>query len=130
MSAVLYRWGTILAFSLLVSISFVLYGITFDRVGAPPTSPSVVEFVTYGQRVLFDPFFVAGMVLALGGALARMFIFEQVGIAATALVSELTLVMSVGLAVIVFRSDLRRLDVLGMVLIVSGVYLVQRGGTG
>lgn len=122
------RWGAIVVFSLLVSTSFVLYGATFRAIGSPPPLDDLDRLVRYGVRTVLHPYFLLGMSLALAGAITRMFIFSRVGIAETALVSELTLVMSVVLSMIVFESDLRTVDYVGMCLIMIGVYCVQSGG--
>jgi len=125
-TALAVRWGVIVLFSLLVSGAFVLYGVVFTDIGHPPTE--VVPLAKYFLQTLVHPLFVLGMVLALSGALVRMVMFSHVGIAETAMVSELTLVMSVVLAVLVFDSSPTTEDYLGMCLIMAGVYLVQSGG--
>lgn len=127
MTDVMLRWVAIIVFSLLVSTSFVLYGFTFQAIGHPPPMNDLDALVRYGIRSMLHPYFLLGMALALAGAVTRMFIFSRVGIAETALVSELTLVMSVVMSVIVFESDLRIIDYFGMVLIMIGIYFVQSG---
>jgi len=128
MSDIVLRWASILAFSLVVSGAFVLYGLVFGDVGSPPRAG--IELVTYFTRIATHPLFLAGLVLAFTGALLRMFLFSYVGIAQTAMVSEFTLVLSVALATLVFEGHPSRQEYVGMALIMAGVYLVQSNGTG
>jgi drug/metabolite transporter (DMT)-like permease len=65
------------------------------------------------------------MVLAFIGALVRMFMFDAIGIASTALAGQLTIVLTVVFSVVLLGDSMTREDLLGMVLIMSGVYLVQ-----
>ncbi|WP_251328893.1 hypothetical protein [Haloplanus pelagicus] len=126
MSDLLLRWASILAFSVVVSGAFVLYGLVFGDVGSPPSGG--VEVVRYFARIATHPLFLAGLVLAFTGALLRMFLFSYVGIAQTAMVSEFTLVLSVALATVVFDGSPNRQEYVGMLLIMAGVYLVQSTG--
>lgn len=126
MSDAVLRWGSILAFSLVVSSAFVLYGLVYSEVGSPPGVG--VESLAYFLRIATHPLFLAGLVLAFTGALLRMFLFSHVGIAQTAMVSEFTLVVSVALATVVFDGSPNREEYLGLMLIMAGVYLVQSSG--
>lgn len=121
----LARWAAITGFSLFVSVSFVMYAFAFEAVGSVPTTLRVDAYLRYGVRLATNPYFLAGLGLALAGAAIRMVLFSYVGIARTAIVSELTLVMSVVLAVLIFDSSLGRRELGGMALIMAGVYLVE-----
>ena len=127
MTSLLLRWGSIVAFSLFVSVSFVFYGMAFQALGSVPAGRGVAQYVGYAIRTLTHPYFMAGMALALAGAATRMALFSYVGIARTAMVSELTLVLSVVFAIIVFNASVTRSDWLGMACIMAGVYLIESG---
>lgn len=126
MTDAILRWGAILLFSILVSSAFIFYGMVFNDIGSPPNG--TVALISYFLKTILHPLFIGGMVLALSGALVRMFLFGYVGIAETAMVSELTLVMTVILAVVIFDTTPSRKEYMGMALIMIGVYFVQSGG--
>jgi drug/metabolite transporter (DMT)-like permease len=128
MGDAVYRWGAILAFSLLVSVAFLLYGIVFQRLGSPPETLNPTRLARYFLGVVFDPLFVAGMGLAFGGALLRMVMFDAIGVAATALAGQFTIVLTVVFAVVLLGDSLSVGDLAGMALIMAGVYLVQAEG--
>jgi len=125
MNDFVYRWSAIVIFSLLVSFAFVLYGYVFQRLGSPPNDLNLQPLILYFTDVALHPLFILGMVLAFIGALVRMFMFDAIGIASTALAGQLTIVLTVVFSVVLLGDSMTREDLLGMVLIMSGVYLVQ-----
>lgn len=129
MIAFLYRWGVIVFFSLLVSLSFTMYGLVFQQVGSPPTDAGLPAGVEYFVRLMFEPLFVLGLGLAFGGALVRMFMFDALGIAETALAGQMTIVMTVVFSITLLGDSMNVEDIAGMGLILLGVYLVQAEGT-
>lgn len=128
MSDVVYRWSAILAFSLLVSTAFLFYGFVFQRLGSPPATVDPRPVARYFLNVALNPLFVLGMGMAFGGALLRMVMFDAVGIAATALAGQFTIVLTVVFSVVLLGDSMSSGDLLGMTLIMFGVYLVQAEG--
>ena len=50
---VLITWGVNLAFAILVAISYVMYGIAFNKIGSFPQERELMVFVRYAFTVLF-----------------------------------------------------------------------------
>ncbi len=118
-------WGINLLFATMVAISYVLYGIAFHRVGGMPAEKDVLAFARYGLMVLTNPYFVAGLALALGGSLVRLALFSLIGIARSALAAELSLLLMIVFSFIVFQEAPRfPRDYLGGLLIFIGSYIV------
>lgn len=117
-------WALNLFLCAVVSASFCLYAVTFKRVGqAQITSGS--DALRFAVSVLFDPFFIGALALALGGSVLRIALMRHLGIARTALASEITLVMTLVLTYFFFGAQPRfPQDYVGALLIVVGSYLI------
>ena len=125
MSPQLQIWSANIGFCLVVSISFVLYGKTFTRVGNMSIG-SVQDVTRFMFRVFTDPYFIIALVLALTGSLLRIVMMRHLGIARTALASELALVLALLFTFLVFGSAPRfPRDYLGATLIIIGSYVVS-----
>ncbi len=121
----LLTWGINLVFAMLVAISYVMYGLAFHQVGDLPAERSLGAFVRYGMAVLLNPYFVAGLALALGGSLVRLALFSLIGIARSALVAELSLLLMLVFSFLVFQEAPRfPRDYIGGLLIFIGSYIV------
>lgn len=119
-------WAVNLAFCAIVSLSFCMYAITFRRVQAIPLD-GPAEILRYGMRVVFDPYFLLGLGLALTGSLLRVVMMRWLDLGRLALASEVTLVMTLVLTWAFFGSKLRfPQDYLGAGLILIGSILVAR----
>jgi drug/metabolite transporter (DMT)-like permease len=121
-----WQWALMFLFALLIALSFTCYGVAFRGLGGPPASP-LGALVGYVLRLLVNPWFLLGLALAFTGSVLRLSIFRLVGIARSALVSELSLVMMVVLACLIFGERLRfPRDYVGAALIVLGSWIVGR----
>ena len=122
---VLLTWGVNFAFAILVAISYVMYGIAFNKVGNFPQEREFAVFAKYAFTVLFNPYFIAGLALALGGSLVRMALFSLIGISRSALAAELSLILMLIFSAIVFHESPRfPRDYVGGFLILVGSYVV------
>lgn len=122
---VLLTWGVNLAFAILVAISYVMYGIAFNKIGSFPQERELMVFVRYAFTVLLNPYFIAGLLLALSGSLVRMALFSLIGISRSALAAELSLLLMLIFSAIVFRESPRfPRDYVGGFLILIGSYVV------
>ena len=117
--------GVNVLFSLIVAASYVMYGIAFNRLGGFPEERSFMAFAQYAFTVFISPYFIAGLVLALGGSLVRMALFSLIGITRSALAAELSLIMMLIASAIIFREMPRfPKDYLGGLFILIGSYIV------
>ncbi|MBI2847262.1 MAG: EamA family transporter [Chloroflexi bacterium] len=114
------RWISNITFAVLVSTSYILYALAFRDKG-----PLVWEF-KYVLSVVLHPFFILGLILALGGSVVRLGLFQYMGISRTVIASELTIVFMLILSFLFFRERLTLQDMGGAVLILVGVWLVGR----
>ncbi|MCA9983741.1 MAG: hypothetical protein KDE59_05585 [Anaerolineales bacterium] len=122
---VLITWGVNLAFAILVAISYVMYGIAFNKIGSFPQERELMVFVRYAFTVLLNPYFIAGLLLALSGSLVRMALFSLIGISRSALAAELSLILMLIFSAIVFRESPRfPRDYVGGFLILIGSYVI------
>ena len=122
---VLITWGVNFAFAVLVAISYIMYGIAFNKVGSFPQERELMVFVRYAFTVLLNPYFIAGLLLALSGSLVRMALFSLIGISRSALAAELSLILMLIFSAIVFRESPRfPRDYVGGFLILIGSYVV------
>ena len=122
---VLITWGVNLAFAILVAISYVMYGIAFNKIGSFPQERELMVFVRYAFTVLLNPYFIAGLLLALSGSLVRMVLFSLIGISRSALAAELSLILMLIFSAIVFRESPRfPRDYVGGFLILIGSYVI------
>ena len=117
--------GVNILFSLIVAASYVMYGIAFNRLGGFPEEKTFMAFAQYAFTVFISPYFIAGLVLALGGSLVRMALFSLIGITRSALAAELSLIMMLIASAIIFREMPRfPKDYLGGLFILIGSYIV------
>lgn len=112
------RWGALVGFCLVNALAFAAFGVAFRLAGLSDASglPRLLQ-------VLLNPWFIGGLMLAFAGAAARPIVFQFFGISRTVVVSELTLVISLGLSWAIFREVLRPNDLAGAALIGLGVLL-------
>lgn len=115
------RCGIVLLFACLVSLGYVCQAWAFR------------DAESFGERglgqvlmVVAHPTFALGLALSFGSSLARLAMFDRLGITQTVLAQELSVVMMLGLSLSVFRDALTPGQVVGGVLIVGGAFLVAR----
>ena len=117
--------GVNILFSLIVAASYIMYGIAFNRLGGFPEERTAMAFIQYAITVFMSPYFIAGLVLALGGSLVRMAMFSLIGITRSALAAELSLIMMLIASAIIFKEMPRfPKDYLGGLFILIGSYIV------
>lgn len=117
--------GINLLFSILVAASYVMYGVAFNRLGGLPDEKSLFTLFNFAINVLFSPWFMAGLALALGGSIVRMGLFSMIGITRSALAAELSLIMMLIFSALVFKEFPRfPRDYLGGLFILIGSYIV------
>jgi len=115
------RVGAVLLFACLVSLGYVCQAWAFREV--EPTGTRGFERVL---TVVTHPAFILGLVLSFGSTLARLAMFDRLGITQTVLAQELSVAMMLGLSLTVFRDALTPAQVAGGIFIVSGAFLVAR----
>jgi hypothetical protein len=119
-------WPLNLVLSAVVALSFVLYGYAFKQMGSMPLG-SPREVVKFGVAAITNPYFFAGLALALLGSVLRIGLMKFLGIARTALASEINLVMALVFTALLLGEKLRwPRDYLGAVLIFAGSYIVGK----
>lgn len=121
----LVTMGVNLLFAILIAISYVMYGIAFNRVGSMPADKSLLSLAQYAFSTLTNPYFLFGLGLALTGSLVRMALFSLIGITRSALAAELSLVLMIIFSAVVFREAPRfPRDYFGALFILIGSYIV------
>jgi drug/metabolite transporter (DMT)-like permease len=114
-------WVLTVVFSVLQTLQVVLYGQVFERTGNP-------RFTTeYFLNLFSNPVFLAAVfALSVGTALLRFWLFPQVGIARTHVITSVSFVFSFIVFVAVFRENLSPHHYVGTLLVAAGVYLVSK----
>ncbi len=119
-------WSLNLVLSAVVALSFTLYGFAFRQMGSMPlTTPT--EIFRFAFAALTNPYFFFGLGLALVGSMMRIGLMKFLGIARTALASEINLVMALVFTWLFFGEKLRfPRDYVGAVFIFVGSYIVAK----
>lgn len=118
-------FGINILFSVLVATSYIMYAVAFKQLGGFPEEKTLLSFARYAITVFLNPFFIAGLALALTGSLTRMALFSLIGISRSALAAELSLILMLIASAIVFREMPRfPKDYLGGLFILIGSYIV------
>ena len=119
-------WAVNIVLSGIVAGSYIMYATTFRRVGGAAID-GVSSFIQFVWRVGTDPFFIGGLAMALAGTVLRILLMRWLGIARTALVSEINLLFTLIFAWFITGSKLRfPNDYAGAALILLGSYVVSR----
>lgn len=122
----LFVLGLNLVLSAVVALSFTLYGFAFKQMGSMPLQ-TFSDALKFGFAALTNPYFFLGLGLALLGSMMRIGLMKFLGIARTALASEINLVMALVFTWAFFGEKLRfPRDYLGAVLIFVGSYIVGK----
>lgn len=122
----LFVWGLNLVLSAVVALSFTLYGFAFRQMGSLSVQ-SPTDALRFGWAALTNPYFFLGLSLALLGSVLRIGLMKFLGIARTALASEINLVMALVFTWAFFGEKLRfPRDYLGAALIFLGSYIVSK----
>lgn len=120
-------WLVNIVLSAIVAGSYIMYATTFRRVGGEPIV-GVSGFIRFAWKVGTDPFFIGGLAMALSGTVLRIVLMRWLGIARTALASEINLIFTLVFAWLLMDSKLRYPnDYVGAAFIALGSYLVSRG---
>jgi hypothetical protein len=124
--AQLKLWLVNIGLCAIVAGSYSMYAMTFRRIGTVKVD-SLSSAVRFVWNVGTDRYFMGGLAMALCGSVLRIVIMRWLGIARTALVSELNLVFTVIFAWLFFDSKLRfPNDYFGALLIMLGSWFVSR----
>lgn len=115
------RWSAVLTFACLVSIGYICQAWAF-RSNQLVGGRDVLQVAA----VIFNPIFLTGLVLSFGGTLARLVMFDRLGISQTVLAQELSMVLMLGLSLWVFRETLTVSQVTGSLLVLGGVVLIAK----
>lgn len=119
-------WTLNIVLSAVVALSFTLYGFAFRQIGGMPLG-TVSEVFRFGFAALTNPYFFLGLSLALLGSVMRIGLMKFLGIARTALASEINLVMALVFTWLFFGEKLRwPRDYLGAAFIFVGSYIVGK----
>jgi drug/metabolite transporter (DMT)-like permease len=122
----LFIWGLNIVLSAVVALSFTLYGFAFRQMGSMPLS-SLADAARFGFAALTNPYFFLGLALALLGSVMRIGLMKYLGIARTALASEINLVMALVFTWLFFGEKLRfPRDYVGALFIFAGSYIVGK----
>lgn len=113
------NWLVNTVFCLITAVNFTLYALTFRQVGRAEIS------FNYVFSVLTNPFFVLALAMALLGSVLRMAVFTAFGVMRSAVVSEMTVVLTLVLAFLVFREKLDLRFFVGTGFILIGVYILS-----
>jgi drug/metabolite transporter (DMT)-like permease len=121
-------WALNVVLSGVVAGSYIMYATTFRRVGQGSLEGGIGSYARFVWAVATDPFFIGGLAMALSGTVMRIVLMRWLGIARTALVSEINLLFTLVLAWLITGSKLRYPnDYVGAGLILAGSWLVSRG---
>lgn len=119
-------WLVNIVLSAIVAGSYIMYATTFRRVGGAPID-GVRSFIRFAWTVGTDPFFIGGLMMALMGTVLRIVLMRWLGIARTALASEINLIFTLVFAWMLTGSKLRYPnDYVGAAFIALGSFLVSR----
>lgn len=119
-------WGLNLVLSAIVALSFTLYGFAFRQMGSMSVQ-SASDALRFGWAAVTNPWFFGGLTLALLGSVLRIGLMKFLGIARTALASEINLVMALVFTWAFFGEKLRfPRDYLGAAFIFLGSYIVSK----
>ncbi len=124
-NAALMTFGVNLIFAVIVATSYVMYGLAFNQMGGLPAEKTPLILARYVFSIFFNPNFILGLALALGGSIVRMGLFSLIGITRSALAAELSLILMLIFSAVVFREMPRfPRDYLGGLFILIGSYIV------
>ncbi len=124
-NAALMTFGVNLIFAVIVATSYVMYGLAFNQMGGLPAEKTPLILARYVFSIFFNPYFILGLALALGGSIVRMGLFSLIGITRSALAAELSLILMLIFSAVVFREMPRfPRDYLGGLFILIGSYIV------
>lgn len=119
-------WTLNIVLSSVVALSFCLYGYAFRQMGGMPLS-SVSDIVRFAFAAVTNLYFISGLALALLGSVMRVGLMKFLGIARTALASEINLVMALVFTWLLFGEKIRwPRDYVGAVFIFVGSYIVAK----
>lgn len=113
------KWVINIGLCLITAVNFTLYALAFRQVG-----PAEISF-NYIFSVLTNPFFILALAMALLGSVLRMAVFTVFGVMRSAVVSEMTVVLTLVLAFLVFREKLDLRFFVGTGFILIGIYILN-----
>lgn len=115
------RSGAVVLFACLVALGYICQAWAF-RSAQPVAEAGLARLVSIAAH----PVFILGLALSFGSTLARLAMFERLGVTQTVFAQELSVLLMVGLSLSVFREALTAWQMVGGVLILGGVFLVAR----
>jgi drug/metabolite transporter (DMT)-like permease len=121
MGSPIIKWASLLAFASLVSAAYICFASTFREMGGV-----VIFRPSFFVKLILHPLFILGLALSFSSTFFRFVLFQQVGISRTVLVSELSVVVMLGMSLLVFREKYGLREIIGSLLILIGILFVGR----